>query len=105
MKKLACIVVFGLLTACQSMPKNQQDCLPSQLAKACMNQSLADIYFLDSQGRPVMVVLSDDRQQAEVFGSVLPNGLIMTAVKGGFISDDGQFRLIKGQAGWKLVSR
>lgn len=53
----------------------------------------------------VYVILSDDRQQAEVFAVSLPKPIILTAVKGGYVSDDNKIRLLNTAQGWKLTKQ
>lgn len=47
-------------------------------------------------------ILSDDRQQAEVFVADLPKNTILDVVKGGYVSKDGKIRLRKTNKGWKI---
>lgn len=58
---------------------------------------------IDGVAYGVWVILSDDRQQAEVFAVSLPDKTLLTAVKGGYISDDGKIRLLNTAQGWRLI--
>lgn len=107
-----------LLTACQSTPQaigGQQDehgCLSSTgstwsyLKKQCVQAfDVADIRLseeINGTTYGIYVILSEDRQLAEVFSVNLPRPTILTAVKGGFISDDKKIRLLNTEQGWQL---
>lgn len=119
--KLSPIILASLLMACQTPKSNapiggqidQHGCLPStgatwsHLKQACVQPfNVADIRLsetIDGTTYGVDVILSDDRQQAEVFAISLPQKPILTSVKGGYISDDGKMRLVNTTQGWKLM--
>lgn len=119
--KLSPIILASLLMACQTPSPttaiggqtDQHGCLPStgatwsHLKQACVQTfNVADIRLsetIDGTTYGVYVILSDDRQKAEVFAVSLPQKPILTAVKGGYVSDDGKVRLLNTAQGWKLV--
>jgi len=47
-------------------------------------------------------ILSEDKQQVEVFASDLPENTILDVVKGGYVSKDGKVRLMKTKKSWKI---
>ena len=47
-------------------------------------------------------ILSEDKQQVEVFASDLPENTILEVVKGGYVSKDGKVRLMKTKKSWKI---
>ena len=47
-------------------------------------------------------ILSEDKQQVEVFASDLPENTVLDVVKGGYISKDGKVRLMKTKTSWKI---
>ncbi|OAU95764.1 hypothetical protein AO385_0920 [Moraxella catarrhalis] len=49
---------------------------------------------MNADGEMVYVLLSDDRQFAEVFIGNSPQSIVLEAVKGGYLSADGKTRLI-----------
>lgn len=123
MKKTLSAVAFAtVLTACSQSPNvaeepmigGQQDahgCLPSAgqsysyLKQQCVQVfNVADIKLADPDNDTLAVygILSDDKQQVEVFASGLPENTILQAVKGGYVSQDGKVRLIKTKKGWKI---
>lgn len=119
--KLSPIILASLLMACQTPSPttaiggqtDQHGCLPStgatwsHLKQACVQTfNVADIRLsetIDGTTYGVDVILSDDRSQAEVFAVSLPDNTILTAVKGGYVSDDGKIRLMKTTRGWRLI--
>lgn len=119
--KLCPLILASCLMACQSLSPStpiggqtdQYGCLPStgarwsHLKQACVQGfEVADIRLsetIDGVAYGVEVILSDDRQQAEVFAVSLPDKTLLTAVKGGYISDDGKIRLLNTAQGWKLI--
>lgn len=60
---------------------------------------------IDGTTYGVYVILSEDKQKAEVFAVSLPQNPILTAVKGGFISDDNRVRLINQGRTWRLTQQ
>lgn len=118
MKYLVFIGVF-MITACSTIPKQiggEKDaygCLTaagqtwSVLKQECIQVfNVADIQFPDPKNDTlaVYVILSEDRQHAELFASDIEQGTILTAVKGGFISKDRRIRLLNTEKGWKLYT-
>ena len=86
-------------------------CLPSAgqpysyLKKACVQVfDVADIKLDDPANKTLAVygILSEDKQQAEVFASDLPENTILEVVKGGYVSKDGKVRLMKTKNSWKI---
>lgn len=77
----------------------------SELKQECIQPfSVADIRLTDPDNATlaVYVILSADKSQAELFASDLPPGTWLQAVKGGYLSDDGNIRLLKTRQGWTL---
>lgn len=81
----------------------------SYLKQQCWQTfSAADIRFDQPHNGTtyrVAVILSDDRQQAEVFAIDVPPHTILTAVKGGYVSADGRLRLLNTARGWRLLTQ
>lgn len=119
--KLSPMMLVGLLMACQSpnlstptgKQADQYGCLPktgarwSHLRQACIQTlDVADIRLsetINGVTYGIGVILSDDRQQVEVFAVSLPDKTILTAIKGGYVSDDGKIRLMNTTRGWRLI--
>ena len=119
-KALAFTASVMMLTACSNaqpqteMPTvgSQTDahgCLPSAgqsysyLKKACIQVfDVADIKLDDPANKTQTVygILSEDKQQVEVFASDLPENTILEVVKGGYVSKDGKVRLMKTKKSW-----
>lgn len=60
---------------------------------------------LDASGNntfTVYVIFSEDKAQAEVFALDLPENTILDVVKGGYLSKDGNIRLMKTAYGWRI---
>ena len=77
----------------------------SYLKKACVQVfDVADIKLDDPANKTQAVygILSEDKQQVEVFASDLPENTILDVVKGGYISKDGKVRLMKTKTSWKI---
>ena len=77
----------------------------SYLKKACVQVfDVADIKLDDPTNKTQAVygILSEDKQQVEVFASDLPENMILEAVKGGYVSKDGKVRLMKTKKSWKI---
>ena len=77
----------------------------SYLKKACVQVfDVADIKLDDPANKTQAVygILSEDKQQVEVFASDLPENTILDVVKGGYVSKDGKVRLIKTKTSWKV---
>ena len=78
----------------------------SYLKKACVQVfDVADIKLDDPANKTQAVVygiLSEDKQQVEVFASDLPENTILDVVKGGYVSKDGKVRLMKTKKSWKI---
>ena len=77
----------------------------SYLKKACVQVfDVADIKLDDPANKTQAVygILSEDKQQVEVFASDLPENTVLDVVKGGYISKDGKVRLIKTKKSWKI---
>lgn len=120
MKKIlfvSCLSV--LMMACQTVQQpigEQQDaqgCLVSTgstwsvLKQQCVQTfNVADIRLsetINDTTYSIDVILSEDKQFAEVFAVSLPKNTILQAVKGGYISDDNKTRLMNTANGWKLL--
>ena len=77
----------------------------SYLKKACVQVfDVAEIKLGDPANKTQTVygILSEDKQQVEVFASDLPENTILEAVKGGYVSKDGKVRLMKTKKSWKI---
>ena len=77
----------------------------SYLKKACVQVfDVADIKLDDPANKTQAVygILSEDKQQVEVFASDLPENTILGVVKGGYVSKDGKVRLMKTKNSWKI---
>lgn len=77
----------------------------SYLKKACVQVfDVADIKLDDPANKTQAVygILSEDKQQVEVFASDLPENTILEVVKGGYVSEDGKVRLMKTKKSWKI---
>ena len=77
----------------------------SYLKKACVQVfDVADIKLDDPTNKTQAVygILSEDKQQVEVFASDLPENTILDVVKGGYVSKDGKVRLMKTKKSWKI---
>ena len=77
----------------------------SYLKKACVQVfDVADIKLDDPANKTQVVygILSEDKQQVEVFASDLPENMILDVVKGGYVSKDGKVRLMKTKNSWKI---
>ena len=77
----------------------------SYLKKACVQVfDVADIKLDDPTNKTQAVygILSEDKQQVEVFASDLPENTILEVVKGGYVSKDGKVRLMKTKKSWKI---
>ena len=77
----------------------------SYLKKACVQVfDVADIKLDDPANKTQAVygIISEDKQQVEVFASDLPENTILDVVKGGYVSKDGKVRLMKTKKSWKI---
>lgn len=77
----------------------------SYLKKACVQVfDVADIKLDEPANKTQAVygILSEDKQQVEVFASDLPENTILEVVKGGYVSKDGKVRLMKTKKNWKI---
>ena len=77
----------------------------SYLKKACVQVfDVADIKLDNPANKTQAVygILSEDKQQVEVFASDLPENTILEVVKGGYVSKDGKVRLMKTKKNWKI---
>ena len=77
----------------------------SYLKKACVQVfDVADIKLDDPANKTQAVygILSEDKQQVEVFASDLPENTMLEVVKGGYVSKDGKVRLMKTKKSWKI---
>lgn len=123
-KTLAALTLSTLaLAACSSMNNNtepkaeggEQDahgCYTSagyawsQLLQKCVQPfNEAQIRMNDPNNATlgVYLVLSEDMQQAEVYGVDFGPGTIWQAAKGGYVSDDGQWHAQRNDQGdWEL---
>lgn len=120
MKKIlfvSCLSMF--IIACQTVQQpigGQADahgCLASTgstwsiLKQQCVQSfNVADIRLsetINDTTYSIDVILSEDKQQAEIFAVSVPKNTILQAVKGGYISDDNKIRLMNTANGWKLL--
>ena len=121
-KTLSAVAFAAVLTACSQTPKTtetpmvggQQDahgCLPSagqtysHIKQQCVQVfDIAEIKIADPANKTLAVygILSEDKQQVEIFAADLPENTILQAVKGGYVSQDGKVRLIKTKKSWKI---
>lgn len=122
-KTLAFATSAMILTACShAQPQGETLCLDkgksdahgcfqnlgesySYLKKACVQVfDVADIKLDDPANKTLAVygILSEDKQQVEVFASDLPENTILDVVKGGYVSKDGKVRLMKTKKSWKI---
>ena len=121
---------FGMMLAACAAPEKQAEmqepaiggerdahgCLPaagqswSAVKQQCVQPfNVANIRLEEKQGSATFgidVILSDDRQRAEIFSVSLPENTILQAVKGGYASTDGKIRLLHDENGhWKLTKQ
>nr|WP_314740698.1 hypothetical protein [uncultured Haemophilus sp.] len=120
-KSISAFMLTASLAACSSQNTIQEPaiggqtdahgCLPSTgasysfLKQQCVQWfNVADIKLADPDNETlaVYVILSDDKTQAEVSASGLPENTILESVKGGYVSKDGKVRLMKVGKVWKL---
>ena len=121
-KTLAFATSAMILTACSNAQPQAEiptvggetdahGCLPSAgqsysyLKKACVQVfDVADIKLDDPANKTQAVygIISEDKQQAQVFASDLPENTILDVVKGGYVSKDGKVRLMKTKKSWKI---
>lgn len=107
---VAIIAVTLAISACYHLPSNKETkhCFAKNVAWSVLHQKcvnlaqVADIIFYNDGGQ-VFVILSEDRQLAEVFSHGLPQPTLLEAVKGGYISKDRTIRLQNTVTGWRLV--
>ncbi|MDO4222423.1 MAG: hypothetical protein Q4D05_00120 [Acinetobacter sp.] len=111
-----------LLSACGTMSNTQKEpmiggekdkhgCIAaagyswSKLKKQCVQPfDIANIKFTDPKNETlaVYVILSDDKQYAEIFSANIPANTILESRKGGYVSADGKIQLLNTTAGWRL---
>lgn len=75
----------------------------SFLKQGCVQPSqIADIKLTDPADNTlaIYVILSEDRQWAEVFATDLPRNTLLEAVKGGYLSRNSKVRLLNTANGW-----
>ncbi|QIM67238.1 hypothetical protein A4G16_07595 [Mannheimia granulomatis] len=118
-KPLLAMMLTNVLTACLDNveiaaiggQKDAHGCLTASgqrysfLKQACIQPfDVADIKLADPQNKSlaIYVILSEDRSQAEILASELPENTILDVVKGGYISKDNKIRLLKTAGHWKL---
>ena len=121
-KTLSAVTFAAVLTACshaqppkeEMMVGGQQDahgCLPSagqtysHIKQQCVQVfDVAEIKITDPANNTLAVygILSEDKQQVEIFAADLPENTILQAVKGGYVSQDGKVRLMKTKKSWKI---
>ena len=124
MKKTLALATFAMiLTACShTQSQGEMLCLDkgksdahgcfqnlgesySYLKKSCVQVfDVADIRLDNpaNKTQAVYSILSEDKQQVEVFASDLPENTILEVVKGGYVSKDGKVRLMKTKKSWKI---
>ncbi|WP_026313119.1 hypothetical protein [Actinobacillus capsulatus] len=110
-------VCIGFLASCEinqgsiGIKRDKSSCLSSSgfsysfLQKECIQPfKLANLRLVDpiNSQLAIYVVLSEDKSQAELFSANLAQGIILEAVKGGYLSKDNRIRLIKRAEGWKI---
>lgn len=124
LKFMFLIPLVGVLMACQSVNHSKtaiggqtdaHGCLSStgamwsvlkqQCVRAFETADISLVEKIDQTTYGVYVILSEDKQKAEVFARSLPRNTILTAVKGGFVSDDGRVRLINQGKTWRLTKQ
>lgn len=118
MKKIIFVsCLSALMMACQTQPidgkKDKYGCVTSadftwsKLRQQCVRVfNVADIQLSETiKGVTynIDVILSEDKQQAEIFAVSVPKNTILQAVKGGYISDDNKIRLMNTSKGWKFL--
>lgn len=66
--------------------------------------NIADIKLVDPHNPDlaVYVILSDDKDQAEMFWASFDKPILMDSVKGGYLSKDGKVRLMNDNGVWKI---
>lgn len=112
---LSTIALATILTSCSDNSiggqKDAHGCLTASgqqysfLKQACVQPSnVADIKLDAPQNSTsaIYVILSEDKSQAEILASDLPQNTILDVVKGGYLSKDSKIRLIKTTEYWKL---
>lgn len=81
----------------------------SELKQQCVQIfNIADIELADPKNNTLAayVILSDDKQQAELFWtSYEQKGIMLDVVKGGYLSKDNKVMLIKTADGWSIRER
>ena len=120
-KSLSALMLTASLAACSSQNAVQEPAIGGQTdAHGCLPSTGASYSFLkqqcvqwfnvadiklddpDNDTLAVYVIFSDDKTQAEVSASGLPENTILESVKGGYASKDGKVRLMKSGSKWKI---
>lgn len=109
---LSTLMLASMLIACsEGDQKDTHGCSTSLgqrysfLKQTCVKPfEIADIKLETDQNKKsvIYVILSEDRSQAEIFATDLPENTILDGVKGGYLSKDNKIRLIKTAEHWKL---
>lgn len=117
MKKFVLLLGVLALAGCVSSQQmvasqtNQPACLPSTgqtfsyLNQTCVQVfNIADIKLVDPHNPDlaVYVILSDDKDQAEMFWASFDKPILMDSVKGGYLSKDSKVRLMNDNGVWKI---
>lgn len=118
MKKIMLVSCLAtLIMACQTQPidghKDKHGCLTSAdftwsvLKQQCVRVfNISDIQLSETFNDTtytIDVILSEDKQQAEVFAVNVPKNTILYAVEGGYISNNHKIRLMNTTKGWKFL--
>ncbi|OOH90780.1 hypothetical protein BMT54_03880 [Pasteurellaceae bacterium 15-036681] len=118
-KPLSSAILALILTACthtqtSSINENSKDlhgCTSANQSYSFLKQTcvklfeIADIKLTDPTNHTLSayVLLSEDKQQAEIFALDIPENTILDVVKGGYLSKDNKIRLIKTANSWKII--
>ena len=98
-KKLVVFHDVNLFRMC-GVDKKLTDCSYEELQQYNLVNTKLDDPANKTQA--VYGILSEDKQQVEVFASDLPENTILEVVKGGYVSKDGKVRLMKTKKSWKI---
>lgn len=118
-KNIPILTLVSTITACSATSDvpmlgsqhDSDDCISSAgysysiLKQRCVQPfAIAEIKLPDPNNNTlaVYVILSEDRQQAEVFATDLAPNILLDVVKGGYVSKDGKVRLLKYGQDWQL---
>ncbi|AGH39336.1 hypothetical protein F542_1990 [Bibersteinia trehalosi USDA-ARS-USMARC-188] len=120
-KILFILTLAGLVTACSAnsgetailgSDRDAHSCISSagyrysMIKQSCIQPfAIADIKLTDPNDNTLAlyVILSEDRQKAEIFSASKTKSTLFEAVKGGYVSQDGKVRLINQRQIWKIT--